>query len=253
MKPTTDFTNDAAELLNRADAGDAEAQFDLAWHCLWENNEPPYDKNITETAVFNFRRAAEQGHCDAMLDLGALYLDGVGGIQKDFDKAIYWYQKAAEKLHPKAFRCLGYALGFHSFKDSFRDYEAAYRYFVKGALLGEENCLYELGDLYAHGWCVEADPNLAAALYKKSYDVIGGNIENDSYADVCRRLGECYLNGVGVETDCQTAKEFLDEAEDGFVYRLDRDAPLEWVDTISSELDKTRRLLRELHERSDSQ
>jgi hypothetical protein len=65
-------------------------------------------------------------------------------------------------------------------------------------------------------------------------------------------LGECCLHGVGVKKNYHAARKYLDEAETGFAFRLERDAPIEWIDIISSELDKTRRLLRELHERSDS-
>ncbi|MCD8082496.1 MAG: sel1 repeat family protein [Clostridiales bacterium] len=234
------------EIKKSADQGNPDAQYEMAWYCLWESNEPPYDRNFAEAAVYYFQQAAGQGHSDAMLDLGALYLDGTIALKPDFDRAVYWYKKSAELLNPKAFRCLGYALGFHSFRDSYHDYEAAYCYFSKGAEMDEENSLYELGDLYAHGLYVEEDAERAFRLYQRSYQVIDGDMDNDCYADACLRIGECYMKGIGTEKDTVAARMYLEEAKSGYEYRLERDAPLEWIDNISSELDRVNRLLAEL-------
>ena len=42
--------------------------------------------------------AAEKGNSTALYKLGQLYEDGTG-VEKNINKAIYWYRKAASKNH----------------------------------------------------------------------------------------------------------------------------------------------------------
>ena len=49
-----------------------------------------------EKAVYWWQKAAEQGHVVSQYNLGVIYGDGQG-IEKSLEKAIYWYTKAAEK------------------------------------------------------------------------------------------------------------------------------------------------------------
>src|SRR3954452_22862002 len=48
-----------------------------------------------EKALYWFQKAAEGGLVDAMYDLALCYEDEEG-IEKDLEKAFYWYQKVAE-------------------------------------------------------------------------------------------------------------------------------------------------------------
>ena len=117
---------EVAEVQRQAEAGDAEAQRQLAgWYsvgyCLPKDQiketiqraaeqghlEAQYrlgrlhsigrgvSLNYTQAAIW-YRRAAEQGHTRAQLRLGNLYYKGAG-VQKDLDQAEYWYRKAAEQ------------------------------------------------------------------------------------------------------------------------------------------------------------
>ena len=47
-------------------------------------------------AVEYFRRAAEQGHSNALLDLGWMYSQGKG-VEQDYVEAYKWYRKAADQ------------------------------------------------------------------------------------------------------------------------------------------------------------
>ncbi|MGA2402719.1 MAG: tetratricopeptide repeat protein [Syntrophobacteraceae bacterium] len=47
-------------------------------------------------AVKWFRKAADQGDAGAQLNLGLMYLDGLG-VPKDYAEAIKWFRKAAEQ------------------------------------------------------------------------------------------------------------------------------------------------------------
>jgi TPR repeat protein len=214
------------EQIKRAERGDAEAQYDVAWYIVWEEPGGPIEPDWLERAVDYYERSAEQGNADAMLDLGAMYLMG-RGVAGDKGKAFYWYNKAAGLLHPKAFRCLGYWVGVPistGYLDPAMpnvDYMAAFGYFLKGALLDEQNSLYEIGDMYFSGKYVEADQDFAFSLYKESYGIIE-YIEDDCFADVCIRLGECYYRGIGCEQDTDAARGYLDDAVRGYELRIKR-------------------------------
>jgi hypothetical protein len=48
-----------------------------------------------------FKKAAEQGHVDAQNNLGALYFTGEG-VDRDEQKAIEWFEKAAAQGNEEA-------------------------------------------------------------------------------------------------------------------------------------------------------
>ena len=54
-----------------------------------------------DTAVGLFSEAAERGVIDCQYDLARCYEQGVG-VEKDWERAEYWYKKAEGKGHPKA-------------------------------------------------------------------------------------------------------------------------------------------------------
>jgi TPR repeat protein len=219
------------EQIKKADSGDAEAQFDVAWYIVWGDPSEPIEPDWLERAIDYFERSAEQGNRDAMLDLGAMYSQG-RGVPLDKGKAFYWFNKAAELLHPKAFRCLGYWLGVPistGYLDPALpniDYRAAFDYFLKGALLNEQNSLYEIGDMYFSGKYADVDQGFAFSLYKESYEMID-DIDDDCYADVCLRLGECCYRGIGCEQDINKARGYLQEAVRGYELRIKREYSLE--------------------------
>ena len=54
-----------------------------------------------EKAAFWYRKAAEQGHADAQNNLAARYATGTG-VTKDLAEALKWYRAAAAQGHPTA-------------------------------------------------------------------------------------------------------------------------------------------------------
>ena len=57
--------------------------------------------------VVTRRAAAEKGNPEAEYQLGLLYEKGCG-VEKDYAKAVHWFQKAADKNHPMALYWLGW-------------------------------------------------------------------------------------------------------------------------------------------------
>ena len=84
---------DAVEIIKSADAGDAQAQNELALLFL-ENNKP-------KSALYWLELSAKQDFADAMHWLGRCYLEG-NGLPKDNNLALMWIAKAASLGHPIA-------------------------------------------------------------------------------------------------------------------------------------------------------
>lgn len=76
---------------DRASLGDADAQFKLAI-------DSKYGLGCVEQsdthALWWFEQAAELGHPEAQINMGLIYANGEG-VDRDLDKALYWYSKAA--------------------------------------------------------------------------------------------------------------------------------------------------------------
>ncbi|MCK5231404.1 MAG: sel1 repeat family protein, partial [Desulfobulbaceae bacterium] len=88
---------------------------------------------------------AEKGSSEAQVKLGHAYFEGKG-ISRDYKKAIFWYQKAADQGDAKGQRALGarYEFGYGVEKDSVK---AAYWY-KKAADQGLARAQTNLGILY---------------------------------------------------------------------------------------------------------
>jgi TPR repeat protein len=71
--------------------GCADAQYELA-NCYY-NGEGGVKTDINKAFKW-FKRAAKQGHVDAMYDMGRFY-----EYDEDYKKALRWYEKAAKAGH----------------------------------------------------------------------------------------------------------------------------------------------------------
>ncbi|EXX76558.1 uncharacterized protein OCT59_029197 [Rhizophagus irregularis] len=65
--------------------------YHLANECY--NNGKGTEKNL-EKALYWYQKAAESGYTDAMFNLAVCYIKGKG-TEVNLEKANYWYQKAA--------------------------------------------------------------------------------------------------------------------------------------------------------------
>ena len=108
--------------------------------------EPPH---VTE-----LRRAAEQSHAAAQVNLGVLYADG-RGVPQDYGEAVRWWRLAADQGHADAQANLGtmYAFG----RGVPQDYGVAARWYRLAAEQGLANAQFNLGVLYADGRGVPQD------------------------------------------------------------------------------------------------
>ena len=93
---------DIAEVRAKAEAGDAEAQFNLGAMYYSGRGVP---QNYA-TAMSWLRKAAQQGNAYAQFFLGLMY-DFGRGVPEDDVQAVSWYRKAAQQGHAKAQYNLG--------------------------------------------------------------------------------------------------------------------------------------------------
>ncbi len=92
-----------SQLRTRAEAGDAQAQFELG-RGYEEGRGLPQNEDL---AVKWYRKAAEQGHAAAQNTVGVFYRLGRGGLEKDKAEAVNWYRRAARQGHAAAMFNLG--------------------------------------------------------------------------------------------------------------------------------------------------
>lgn len=115
-------------------------------------------------AFINFLRAAELGHPKSQLRVAYCY-DVGQGIEKDAEKAVEWYTKAAV-VEPKAqfslALCYAKGLGVD------RSDEKAVFWFRKSADSGYERALYNLGYCHEMGTGVSKNVDQALEFYKEA-------------------------------------------------------------------------------------
>lgn len=118
-------------------------------------------------ALREFKQAAERGEPAAQVNLGNLYMKGLG-VEQDYAAAERWYRQAAERGDPIGQSKLGilyyYGLGVDKNTD-----EAA-RWFVKAAEQGESSAAAVLGSMYAEGEGVIRDNVKAYYWYTLAAD-----------------------------------------------------------------------------------
>ena len=156
-----EFIEAFAKFKTSAEAGDAEAQHNLAM--LYRTGKG-VEKDLAMSVRW-FRRAADQGIADAQYNLGYMYENGEG-LKQSSRYAFVWYRKAAEQGHGLAQVNLGvmYANGV----GTQQDVEQAYLWFHVAAAQGFraafQNKMIIEETLVEEGW----DPAKLAALKERA-------------------------------------------------------------------------------------
>ena len=101
-----------ANWLPRAEAGDANAQYQLGKAYGQGFCDAPPVVEWEKQAGKWFTKAAMQGHAAAQFELGTCYDTGRCGLRVDFRQAVVWFQKAADLGDTNAQFALGQAYWF---------------------------------------------------------------------------------------------------------------------------------------------
>ena len=160
--------------LKVASERDADAMYILAKLCLNKLSDP-------RQAVYWYEMAAQRGHCDAMIDIGACYLFGYQ-VEKSIPTAIGWYERAASCGSAVAH----HNLGMLALSDAGK-IPTALTHLHTASELGYADAAYMLGVLYIQGSGVEKDPTLALGWLVRSFEL------GKHYA--ARPIGDFYFQG----------------------------------------------------------
>ena len=155
-----------ANLLARAEAGDAEAQYEYGMQLQLGIDASP-DHRAAATWL---RRAAEQDYLEAQFALGLLYNAG-RGVQQDCAEAADWLLRAARHGHRESQLTLG--MLYQNCDAESRDYVESVAWLRAAAEGGHPIAMSILSGLYAAGRGVIKDPVLACmwqflAAYRSS-------------------------------------------------------------------------------------
>jgi len=178
------------EQLDKAEAGDADAQYEVGIMYLKGQGVEEDRAKATqwlksasgagnEQAAAKLRRMDDQrdkfaqlqeqagaGDAEAQYELGMMYLKG-RGVEKDEPRARVWLGKAAKQGDEKAITRLG--ILHQRGEGGETDYEKAHSLFDR---VKDDSVLaqYYLGEMYANGQGVEQDYATAIAWYQKAAD-----------------------------------------------------------------------------------
>lgn len=224
------LADDHEELEAAANAGDADAMFEVGSIALLDHDYPKAfkwlskgtakkhapseaalgfmyfngfacDKDITQARKLYEQSAAGGAH-QGYNNLAHLYRYGLGGLEKDVPKAVELLEKAAKLGNEFAVNSLakiymGNELGAP-------DTEKILQWLRFGADRNYRGCLSDLGYAYQNGIGVEKNTQKAITLYQKSID--------QGSAGAKSNLGYLYLMGEDVAKDYPRAMKLFQEA-----------------------------------------
>jgi len=220
LKKREKYLASIAKVIEMAEEGNAEAQFNLGNHYL--------RRFLAPKAAAWFKKAAKQGHAEATKSLAevlkknnpmivqayanqgdkeALYIlalrHEIGlGIPKDPEKSIKLYRMAAEQGNTDGQYKLGVI--FLSGKDVKKDEKEAVKWFQLAATKGHANSQSALGFMYFNGKGVEKDSKEAVKWWRKAAE------QNVAHAQF--NLGVMYEYGRGVEKGFEEAVKWYRKA-----------------------------------------
>ena len=148
-----------------------------------------YNQADFETALRLWRKWAANNDAEAMRMIAECYEDGIG-VERDRQKALEWYHKAAELNDAVAM----YRIGAYYHWDEY-DYEEALKWYQKAATLGHVDAMYRIMQLYDEGDLEAPSGYDRDQWYLKTFKA---GVNADEYA------GEhiCHVHLVGFDMDC---------------------------------------------------
>ena len=161
-----------------------------------------YDKKLNEQ-VGELEKQAENSNSCAAYKLGLMYMDGIGLVVKNNDRALKYFERADNLGNSDALLVLGYIYNKGELNRDI-NFDKSREYLERSAQLGNNTALNNLGTIYRRGLGVEKDYDRGKYYYEKAAEL--GN----SYALI--NLAELYENGLGVAKDYNIARKYYERA-----------------------------------------
>ncbi len=134
--------------------------------------------------------------------IGSIYDHGVCGVEEDLEKAVKWYQTAADTGFSYGQKKLAYMYQYGEGVE--KDYQKAFYYNQLAADQDYPGALVNLGYLLNSGKGVKKNMDRALMLYKKAAEL------NDSWA--AKNLAFMYDTGDEIEVDWIKARQYFEQA-----------------------------------------
>ena len=203
---------DFDKLKKRANAGDVESEYELGL-CYEDgesfNTEEGGIKVCKEKALFWYQQAADHGHATAMASLGVMLSDDEG-CEKNKDRALYWLKKAIRNdsdQWPAASNIAQIYWSMGNFRRSFY-------WLLKAVNMGDSDALFDVGWCYIVGKGVRRN-------YKTGKEYIEKAILSEFISPYAKEksmlfLGFLYYNGCGVKRSIHLAKSWCEKTIERF-------------------------------------
>lgn len=161
------------------------------------NAEKMLATNNTDTAMEEYRMAANEGYVPAYNSIASIYYS-----KKNYKKAWKWYLKAADANDSEGQYYVGvfYLNGLHVKKNV----HMAIKYFEKSANQKNENASLALVELYINGTGVQKDEKKALKLLT--------TVAEKGNAKAQYKLGQFYQMGIVVNKDVMQAAHWYQQA-----------------------------------------
>ncbi len=150
-----DDGEDSKRMMKRVEANDPAATRQMGAIC---DGEGEYDK-----AFDYYTKAAELGDAAAHYNLGIMYRDGEG-VEKDDERKVYHYEKAAIGGHPNA----RYSLGCVENENG--NFDRSVKHFIIAATLGYEKSMKVLWTHYSAGNITKEDLEATLRTHQAALD-----------------------------------------------------------------------------------
>jgi len=142
-----------------------------------------------------FVAEAAIGTSDAQYNMGCCYYEGIGGLDRDLNKAVYWFLLSAKQGSVFAKQTLGNCYRFG--KGVEKDEKKAVCFYRQAAEQGYARAQWMLGLCCTAGVGVEGDRQEGASLYRLAAD--------QGLSEGQLNLGLCYFLGRGAKEDKKEA------------------------------------------------
>ena len=129
----------------------------------WQLARDTYKSGDNAGAIFLLLALEKDGIEQAAVEIGNIYEFGGGGIEKDIEKAHYWYNRAISKFSD-SIAYLYQARLYYSNKE----YSKALDNLHKITYLNQPGVFYMLGQMHQRGYGVEQNKEKALEYYAKA-------------------------------------------------------------------------------------
>jgi len=216
-----------ADLQQRAEAGDAQAQFELG-RAYEDGKGVPQDD---ARAIEWLRKSADQGNAQAENSLGVMYALGQG-VARDREEAVRWYKKAAKQGSAEGL--YNVAISYYNGEGMGEDIGMACSWMMAAQRKGDaqagealkhiqeqmnrrdDRCKFDLAVLYEKGDEIPQDLSAAVALYMEAANQ---DHRQNLFADSAQyKMCQLYAAGKGVPQDYAQAKAWCKKSEAPFAY-----------------------------------